>query len=188
MEISEIELLKKFLSAKNLSNQYQEWRKNYIKDYKNVIVKFNCLNGKYKFEITIARKQLPYFVEWSENIESDYPFKSRFEAEWENGTITYERWSDIFLTGKDVKDIFSAIDHSKEENGSIAITNGLVKWKWTESDLGVISEYTNVSDSEDDDSSICGDDFVQECQDWAYTTKEKDRNYDDAYIWNIEDK
>lgn len=185
MEISEIDLLKAFIEEKNLSSQYQEWRKSYIKNYENVVVKFH---GKYEFEITIARKQLPYFVEWSEEIESDYPFKSRLEVEWENGKTTYERWSEVFLTGKDVKAIFSAIDHSKGENGSIAISNGSVEWEWTESDYGVISEYTNVSDSKDDDSEICGNDFVQECQDWAYTTKEKDPDYDDGWVWNIEDK
>lgn len=185
MDISEIDLFRKFIEEKNLSSLYQEWRKSYVKDYENVVVKFY---GKYEFKITIARKQLPYFVEWSEEIESDYPFKSRLEVEWENGKATYERWSEVFLTGKDVKAIFSAIDHSKGENGSIAISNGSVEWEWTESDYGVISEYTNVSDSKDDDSEICGNDFVQECQDWAYITKRKDPNYNDAYIWNIEDK
>lgn len=188
MDISEINLLRKFIEEKNLLNQYQEWRKFYVKDYENVVVKFHCLNGKYEFEITIARKQLPYFVEWSEEIESDYPFKSHLEVEWENGKATYERWSEVFLTGKDVKAIFSAIDHSKGENSSIAISNGSVEWEWTESDYGVISEYTNVSDSKDDDSEICGNDFVQECQDWAYTTKRKDPDYNDSWIWNIQDK
>jgi len=188
MDISEFDLMRNFINEKGLSNQYQEWRKSYVKDYENVIVNFHCLNKKYEFQITIARKQLPYFVEWSENIESDYPFKSRLEVEWENGKATYERWSEVFLTGKDVKAIFSAIDHSKGENGSIIITNGSVEWEWTESDCGVISEFTNTSDYQDDDSEKCGDDFVQECQDWAYTAKRKDPDYYDAYIWNIEDK
>jgi hypothetical protein len=188
MEISEIDLLRAFIEEKNLSNQYQEWRQSYVKDYENVVVKFHCLNGKYEFEITIARKQLPYFIEWSKEIEPDYPFKSRLEIEWENGKAVYERWSEVFLTGNDVKTIFSAINHSKGENGLITITNGSVEWEWTESDCGVISEFTSVSDYQDDDSETCGIDFVQECQDWAYTTKEKDPNYDDAYIWNIEDK
>lgn len=188
MDISEIDLLRKFIEEKNLSNQYQEWRQSYVKNYENVTVKFHCLHGKYEFEITIARKQLPYFVEWSEEIEPDYPFKSCFKKKYKDGKIIYERWSEVFLTGNDVKAIFSAIDHSKGEDGSIIFANGSAKWEWTESDLGVISEYTNVSDSEDDDSETCGDDFVQECQDWAYTTKRKDPNYNDAYIWNIEDK
>lgn len=82
MDISEIDLLRKFIEEKSLLSQYQEWRESYVKDYKNVTVKFHCLNGKYEFEITIARKQLPYFVEWSEGIEPDYPFKSRLEVEW----------------------------------------------------------------------------------------------------------
>ena len=60
MDISEFDLLRKFIEEKNLLNQYQEWRKFYVKDYENVVVKFCCLNGKYEFEITIARKQLPY--------------------------------------------------------------------------------------------------------------------------------
>ena len=58
MDISEIDLLRKFIEEKNLLSQYQEWRKSYVKDYENVVVKFCCLNGKYEFEITIARKQL----------------------------------------------------------------------------------------------------------------------------------
>lgn len=181
MDISEIDLLRKFIEEKNLSNQYQEWRQSYVKDYENVAVKFYCLNGKYEFEIRIARKQLPFFVEWSEAIEPDYPFKSRLEVEC-------ERWSEVFLTGNDVKAIFSAINHSKGENGSINITNGSVYWEWTESDCGIISEFISTSDFNDDDSEICGNDFVQECQDWAYTTKRKDPDYNDAYIWNIEDK
>ena len=188
MDISEIDLLRKFIEEKSLLSQYQEWRESYVKDYKNVTVKFYCLNGKYEFEITIARKQLPYFVEWSEEIEPDYPFKSRLEVEWEDGKATHEKWSDIFLTGKDVKAVFSAIDHSKGENGSVVITNGSVEWEWTESDYGVIDEFDNVSDSKDDDSETCGSDFVQECQDWTYTTKKKDPDYNDSWIWNIEDK
>ena len=66
MDISEFDLLRKFIEEKNLLSQYQEWRKSYVKDYENVVVRFHCLNGKYEFEITIARKQLPYFIEWSE--------------------------------------------------------------------------------------------------------------------------
>ena len=188
MDISEIDLLRKFIEEKNLLSQYQEWRKSYIKDYENVVVKFHCLNGKYEFEITIARKQLPYFVEWSKEIELDYPFKSRLEAEWENGKVTYEKWSDVFLTGKEAKAIFSAIDHSKGENGSVIISNGSVEWEWTESDYGVIDEFDNVSDSKDDDSETCGNDFVQDCQDWVYATKKKDPSYNDSWVWNIEDK
>ena len=188
MEISEIDLLKAFIEEKNLLSPYQEWRKSYIKNYENVIVKFNCLNGNYEFRIIIARKQLPYFVEWSKEIKPNYPFKSLLEVEWENGKAIYERWSKVFLTGNDVKNIFSAINHSKGESGSITITNGSVEWVWTESDYGVINELDFVSDSKDDDSETCGIDFVQECQDWAYTSKRKDLNYDNAYIWNIEDK
>lgn len=188
MDISEIDLFRKFIEEKNLSNQYQEWRQSYVKDYENVAIKFHCLNGKYEFEIRIARKQLPFFIEWSEAIESDYPFKSRLEVEWENGKAVYERWSEVFLTGNDVKTIFSAINHSKGENGLITITNGSVEWEWTESDCGVISEFDNVLDCKDDDSETCGNDFVQECQDWAYTTKKKDPGYNDSLIWNIEDK
>ena len=171
MDISEIDLLRKFIEEKNLLSQYQEWRKSYVKDYENVVVKFCCLNGKYEFEITIARKQLPYFIEWSEEIEPDYPFLSRLEVEWENG-----------------KAIFSAIDHSKGENGSVVITNGSVDYEWIESDYGIIDKFDNVSDSKDDDSETCGSDFVQECRDWAYTTKKKDSDYNDSWIWNIEDK
>ena len=188
MDISEIDLLRKFIEEKNFLDQYHEWRESFVKDYKNVVVKFHCLNGEYEFEITIARKQLPYFVEWSEEIDSDYPFKSRLEADWENGKVIHEKWSEVFLTGKDVKAIFSAIDHSKGEDGSITITNGSVQWEWTESDYGVIDEFDNVSDSKDDDSETCGSDFVQECQDWAYITKKKDPDYNDSWIWNIEDK
>ena len=187
MDISEIDLLIKFIEEENLLDQYHEWRDSYVKDYKNVAVKFNCLNGKYEFEIIIARKQLPYFVEWSEEIEPDYPFKSRLDLVWENGKTTHEKWSEVFLTGKDVKAIFLAIDHSKGENGSITIANGSVEWEWVESDYGVISEF-NASDSKDDDSKTCGNDFVQECQDWAYTTKRKDPDYNDSWVWNIEDK
>lgn len=113
---------------------------------------------------------------------------SRLEVEWENGKAIYERWSDIFLTGKDVKAIFSAIDHSKGENGSVVITNGSVEWEWIESDYGIIDKFDNVSDSKDDDSETCGSDFVQECRDWVYTTKKKDPDYNDSWIWNIEDK
>ena len=47
MDISEIDLLRKFIEEKNLLSQYQEWRKSYVKDYENVVVKFCCLNGKY---------------------------------------------------------------------------------------------------------------------------------------------
>ena len=186
--ISERDLLEKFIKSEGLSARYQEWRKSYVKDYENVAVKFYCLHGKYEFDITIARKQLPYFVEWSEDLDPNYPFKSRLEGKFKDGKIIYERWSDVFLTGKDVKAIFSAIDHSKGENGSIVFDNGIAKWEWTESDWGVISEFTSVSKYQDDDSETCGIDFVQECTDWAYTTKRKDPNYDDAYIWNIEDK
>lgn len=186
--ISERDILEEFIKSEGLSARYQEWRKSYIKDYENVTVKFCCLHEKYEFEITIARKQLPYFVEWSEDLEPDYPFKSRLEVKRKDGKTIYERWSDIFLTGNDVKAIFSAIDHSKGENGSIIFANGIAKWEWTESDYGVISEFTSVSEYKDDDSGNCGIDFVQECTDWAYTTKRKDPNYDDAYIWNIEDK
>jgi len=146
------------------------------------------LNRKYDFEITIARKQLPYFVEWSEDLDPDYSFKYRLEVEWEDGVETYERWSEVFLNGNDVKAIFSAINHSKGENGSTAVTNGSVEWEWTESDCEVISEFDNVSDCKDDDSETCGNNFVRECQNWVYTTKKKDPDYDDAYIWNIEDK
>lgn len=186
--VSERDLLEKFIKSEGLSARYQEWRKSFIKDYENVAVKFHCLNGTYEFGITIERKQLPFFVEWSEDLEPDYPFKSRLEGRCFNGKIIDEKWSEVFLTGSDVKAIFSAIDHSKGENGSITITNGSVEWEWTESDCGVISEFTSVSSSKDDDSETCGIDFVQECTDWAYTTKRKDPNYDDAYIWNIEDK
>lgn len=186
--ISERDLLEKFIKSEGLSARYQEWRKSFIKDYENVAVKFHCLNGEYEFGVTIERKQLPFFVEWSEDIEPDYPFKSRLEGRCVNGEIVDEKWSEVFLTGADVKAIFSAIDHSKGENGSITIANGSVEWEWTESDWGVISEFTSVSSSKDDYSETCGIDFVQECTDWAYTTKRKDPNYDDAYIWNIEDK
>lgn len=186
--ISERDLLEKFIKSEGLSDRYREWRKSFIKDYENVAVKFYCLNGKYEFNVKIERKQLPFFVEWSEDIEPDYPFKSRLEGRCVNGEIVDEKWSEVFLTGADVKTIFSAIDHSKGENGSVAITNGSVEWEWTESDWGVISEFTSVSSSKDDYSEICGIDFVQECTDWAYVTKKKDPNYDDAYIWNIEDK
>ena len=48
MDISEIDLLRKFIEEKNLLSQYQEWRKSYVKDYENVVVKFCCLNGKYE--------------------------------------------------------------------------------------------------------------------------------------------
>lgn len=188
MDISEIDLLRKFIEEKNLLSQYQEWRKLFVKNYENVSIKFYCLHGKYEFDITIARKQLPYFIEWSEDLDPDYPFKSRLEGKYKDGKIIYERWSDIFLTGKDVKAIFSAIDNSKGENCSIIFANGIAKWEWTESDYGIISEFTSVSDYQDDDSKTCGNDFVQECTDWAYTTKRKDPDYDDAYIWNIEDK
>ena len=186
--ISERDLLEKFIKSEGLSDRYNEWRKSFIKDYENVAVKFHCLNGEYEFTITIERKQLPFFVEWSEDIEPDYPFKSRLEGRFVNGEIVDEKWSEVFLTGADVKAIFSAIDHSKGENGSIAITNGSVEWEWTESDWGVISEFTSVSSAKDDYSETCGIDFVQECTDWAYVTKKKDPDYDDAYIWNIEDK
>jgi hypothetical protein len=62
MDISEFDLMRNFINEKGLSNQYQEWRKSYVKDYENVIVNFHCLNKKYEFQITIARKQLPYFL------------------------------------------------------------------------------------------------------------------------------
>ena len=62
MDIGEFDLMRNFINEKGLSNQYQEWRKSYIKDYENVIVNFHCLNKKYEFQITIAKKQLKTFV------------------------------------------------------------------------------------------------------------------------------
>ena len=38
MDISEIDLLRKFIEEKSLLSQYQEWRESYVKDYKNVTV------------------------------------------------------------------------------------------------------------------------------------------------------
>lgn len=187
MDISENDLMVKFISEKGLSNQYQEWRKSYIKDYENIIVKFNCLNGKYKFEITIARKQLKAFVEWSESLDPDYLFKACLERHFKDGKVTYERWSEVFLTGKEVKNIFSEIDRSNGEDATIAFPSGSVSWKWTESDYGVIDEFNEVSGSIDDDSEACGSYFVGECQDWDYGNNgDEDDGY--SWRWNIEDK
>lgn len=188
MDIGEFDLMRNFINEKGLLNQYQEWRKSYIKDYENVIVNFHCLNKKYEFQITIARKQLKTFVEWSEFINPEYQFKASLERHFKDGKVTYERNSDVFLTGSDVKSIFWAIDHSKGNDGSLEIANDCsVDWKWTESDWGVINEFDEVSGSLDDDSATCGSYFVGECQDWDY---DNNGDEDDGYSWrwNIEDK
>ena len=179
------DLLEMFLKEKGLIAEFNEWKKEAEKPYLNVRLSFNL--EKYKFKFQLSPEQLAIFVDWAKTLEDDYPFKALLDRVFKNGDLISQTWSDVFLLGKDVKEIFDKIEHDPQHNlKSINLGSGkTVDIEWEDWGRGITEDDYTCDYADDEESGKCAASIIEECQDWDYTT-----NGHEGYssTWNIEDK
>ncbi len=177
---NEITILEDFIYSKGLTKEYQAFRKEKIKELNNTNLTFKLKN--YKFKIVFSPDQWKIFKEWSETLKDDFEWKGSFREFGPNGYYK-DTFTDVLLTGNDLKTIFHITDDGKTRKYEDSSRNITVNISWNLCDEP-IEECRYVAYSEDDDSKTIGRQLVDLGMDYAYD------NYEDQFssIFNIEDK